>query len=82
MASTAFQSRSIVWLPMSPICPAPKSQNMFHDRQFIPRPAGKIARIVWMVRRRAKPEVKVEARGQLPRRGQVSGAGICRLPQA
>ena len=36
-----FQSRSIVWLPMSPIWPAPKSQNMFHDRQFIPAPPEK-----------------------------------------
>ena len=41
VASTAFQSRSIVWLPMSPIWPAPKSQNMFHDRQFAPGPPEK-----------------------------------------
>ena len=35
-ASIAFQARSIVWLPMSVSCPAPKSQYMFHCRQFRP----------------------------------------------
>ena len=41
LASTAFQSRSMVWLPMSPIWPAPKSQYMFHDRQLAPGPPEK-----------------------------------------
>ena len=37
----AFQTRSIVWLPMSPIWPLPKSQYMFHGRQFVPAPPEK-----------------------------------------
>ena len=32
-ASMAFQARSMVWLPMSPIWPIPKSQYMFQARQ-------------------------------------------------
>ena len=28
-----FHTRSIVWLPISPIWPMPKSQYMFHFRQ-------------------------------------------------
>jgi len=35
-ASIAFHARSIVWLPMSPTWPLPKSQYIFHDKQFIP----------------------------------------------
>ena len=35
-ASMAFQAKSIVWLPMSPTWPLPKSQYMFHCRQFLP----------------------------------------------
>src|SRR5688572_30528426 len=38
LASTACQRRSMVWEPMSPIWPAPKSQYMFHSRQFMPAP--------------------------------------------
>ena len=41
VASIGFQARSIVWLPMSPIWPLPKSQYIFHDRQFIPGPPAK-----------------------------------------
>ena len=40
-ASTEFQSRSMVWLPISPIWPAPKSQYMFQERQFMPGPPAK-----------------------------------------
>ncbi len=39
-----------------------------------PRPAGKIAGVVRMVRRRAKPEIEVKSRGRLPLGGQVPGA--------
>ena len=35
-ASIAFQSRSIVCAPMSPIWPTPKSRYMFQNRQFRP----------------------------------------------
>src|SRR5437016_250107 len=42
-ASIAFQARSIVWLPISPIWPLPKSQYIFHDRQFAPGPPEKYA---------------------------------------
>ena len=35
-ASMAFHAKSMVWLPMSPSWPLPKSQNMFHCRQFKP----------------------------------------------
>ena len=37
----AFQARSIVWLPMSPTWPLPKSQYIFHCRQFAPGPPEK-----------------------------------------
>jgi len=40
-ASSAFHARSMVWLPMSPICPLPKSQYMFHWRQLAPGPPEK-----------------------------------------
>ena len=80
-ASTAFQSRSIVWLPMSPIWPLPKSQNMFHGRQ-LPRAAGEITRVVGVKRRRAEPQIEVKTFRRLPFGGQVTGRRIWRLPHA
>ena len=40
-ASMAFQAMSMVWLPMSPTWPLPKSQYMFHWRQLAPEPPEK-----------------------------------------
>ena len=34
--ATAFHTRSMVWLPISPTWPLPKSQYIFHSRQLAP----------------------------------------------
>src|SRR5262245_23907444 len=39
-SSRAQYARSIMWLPMSPTCPPPKSQNRFQDRHPLLRYSG------------------------------------------
>src|ERR1019366_4119063 len=75
-ASSGFQAKSIVWLPISPICPLPKSQYMFHWRQFAPEPPEKYSGLYGCSGEGPSHRSQWKPSGGVPFAGRHPGLGI------